>query len=50
VPKVIISIFGIVFIGFLVVMILAKTSTNIPVLSQQDQQLQNFVDSVVFSH
>jgi hypothetical protein len=48
--KLVISIFGIVFVGCLFVVILAKTSTNTAVSSQQTQQLQAVINGVAFSH
>ena len=48
--KLITHIFVIVFIGFLIVIILAKTATNTTASPQQNQQLQAFIDSVTFSH
>jgi hypothetical protein len=48
--KLTISILGIILVGFLLVLVLAKTQNTAPASKQQTQQLQAVTDGAVFSH
>jgi len=48
--KLMMGIFGIIFISSLLVVILARTETNTPISAQQAQHLQAAIDGTTFSH